>query len=77
MTFSALLCSSLPIEISDPGGHTISMRDLNPSRVELMLRNLHLFISKFFEENPLSQLQLIQTSDGIAKVITPLSGTLH
>jgi hypothetical protein len=57
------------------GGQTIQMRDLLPSRIELMLRSIAHFIPKFFEENPLSQLQLIQTSDAVAKIITPLSGS--
>lgn len=49
-------------------------RDLVPSRYEVVMQGATRFISRFFEANPLSQLQLVVTSDGIAKALTPLSG---
>lgn len=58
------------------GSRAMAVRDLLPSRSELLLSSLKHFIGNFFEENPISQLQLILARDGVASIVTPLSGTI-
>ncbi|OMJ15872.1 Suppressor of stem-loop protein 1 [Smittium culicis] len=50
-----------------------SERDLRPSRLELALQTLEAFVSEFFEQNPLGQIGLIVSRDGLAEKITDLS----
>ncbi|KAI8089180.1 Ssl1-like-domain-containing protein [Halteromyces radiatus] len=49
-------------------------KDLRPSRVELTLMYAQQFINEFFDQNPISQLGIIVTRDGIAEKLTELSG---
>lgn len=49
-------------------------RDLRPSRVELTLTYAEQFVYEFFDQNPISQLGIIVTRDGIAEKLTELSG---
>ncbi|ELR01666.1 hypothetical protein GMDG_00042 [Pseudogymnoascus destructans 20631-21] len=50
-------------------------KDLRPTRYLLTLRHATSFISEFFEQNPISQLGILGMRDGLAKPISPLSGT--
>lgn len=49
-------------------------KDLRPSRVELTLTYAQQFVIEFFDQNPISQLGIIVTRDGIAEKLTELSG---
>jgi len=49
-------------------------KDLVPSRVELAVDQLQGFILEYFDQNPISQLGIIVTRDGLAEKLTELSG---
>ncbi|KAI8977409.1 Ssl1-like-domain-containing protein [Mycotypha africana] len=49
-------------------------KDLRPSRVELSLTYAQQFVTEYFDQNPISQLGIIVTRDGIAEKLTELSG---
>ncbi|KAI9595811.1 Ssl1-like-domain-containing protein [Syncephalis fuscata] len=49
-------------------------KDLRPSRLELTLSLAETFIGEYFDQNPISQLGIIITRDGIAEKLTELSG---
>ncbi|KAG0348122.1 hypothetical protein BG004_006025 [Podila humilis] len=49
-------------------------KDLRPSRLSLTLTYLEAFIAEFFDQNPISQIGLIGTKDGLAEKLTDLSG---
>jgi len=51
------------------------MTDLRPSRLKVVSEELQRFVRLFFDSNPLSQLALCCTRDGVARVITELSGS--
>lgn len=48
--------------------------DLPPNRLIRLVSLLPSFIFQFFELNVLSQLQIIAASDGLATVVSPMSG---
>lgn len=58
------------LDLSD----AMSEKDLRPTRYLLTLRYTSIFITEFFEQNPISQLGIIGMRDGIALNISPLSG---
>lgn len=47
--------------------------DLKPSRMELTFGFLHQFVQEYFDQNPLSQIGIIVTRNGLASEITELS----
>lgn len=49
-------------------------RDMRPSRLELTLKYAQEFVTEFFDQNPISQLGIIVTRDGMAERISPLGG---
>lgn len=49
-------------------------RDMRPSRLELSLKYAQEFVTEFFDQNPISQLGIIVTRDGMAERISPLGG---
>jgi transcription initiation factor TFIIH subunit 2 len=49
-------------------------KDLRPTRYLLTLRYTTAFIKQFFEQNPISQLGIIGLKDGLAHLLSPLSG---
>lgn len=53
------------------------MADMLPSRLVRATRLLQVFVLRFFDKNPLSQVQIILTADGLAVPLTPLSGTQY
>ena len=48
--------------------------DLKPTRIENAIKLLQLFILEFFDQNPLSQLGIIVTREGLAEKISDLTG---
>ncbi|RCH89525.1 hypothetical protein CU098_008603 [Rhizopus stolonifer] len=60
----------LVIDLSE----AMNEKDLRPSRVELTLTYAQQFVIEFFDQNPISQLGIIVTRDGIAEKLTELSG---
>ena len=60
----------LVLDLSD----AMAEKDLRPTRYLLTLRYTTVFITEFFEQNPISQLGIIGMRDGIALNISPLSG---
>ncbi|KAI8388121.1 Ssl1-like-domain-containing protein [Radiomyces spectabilis] len=60
----------LVIDLSD----AMNEKDLRPSRLELTLTYAQQFVIEFFDQNPISQLGIIVTRDGIAEKLTELSG---
>ncbi|KAJ2722528.1 hypothetical protein GGI07_003235 [Coemansia sp. Benny D115] len=51
----------------------MSTRDLLPTRIQATLTLVEQFIGEFFDQNPISQLALVATKDGLAEVLTELS----
>ncbi|KAB8339298.1 hypothetical protein FH972_022231 [Carpinus fangiana] len=49
-------------------------KDLRPSRYLLTIRYSCIFVTEFFEQNPISQLAIIGMRDGLAESISPMSG---
>jgi transcription initiation factor TFIIH subunit 2 len=49
-------------------------KDLRPSRIDLTFTLAESFIGEYFDQNPISQLGIIITRDGIAEKLTELSG---
>lgn len=49
-------------------------RDMRPSRLELSIKYAQEFVTEFFDQNPISQLGIIVTRDGMAERISPLGG---
>ncbi|KAJ1919176.1 hypothetical protein H4219_002123 [Mycoemilia scoparia] len=49
-------------------------RDMHPTRISVVLKALEKFIHEFFDQNPISQLGIIVTKDGLADKLTNLSG---
>ncbi|RKP07291.1 Ssl1-like-domain-containing protein [Thamnocephalis sphaerospora] len=49
-------------------------KDLRPSRLDLTLTLAESFIGEYFDQNPISQLGIIITRDGVAEKLTELSG---
>lgn len=49
-------------------------KDLRPSRFLLTLQYAREFVSEFFDQNPIGQLSILGTREGIAERITGMSG---
>lgn len=49
-------------------------RDMRPCRLDLTLKYAQEFVTEFFDQNPISQLGIIVTRDGMAERISPLGG---
>lgn len=49
-------------------------KDLRPSRLSLTFTYLEAFIAEYFDQNPISQIGLVGTKDGLAEKLTELSG---
>ncbi|KAH3899124.1 related to Suppressor of stem-loop protein 1 [Saccharomycodes ludwigii] len=49
-------------------------KDLRPNRVALTIQYLIEFIHEFFDQNPISQLGVITMKNGLANVLSPISG---
>lgn len=50
------------------------LSDVMPSNLDLTLIYLEMFINEYFDQNPISQLGIIVTSNGLARKLTELSG---
>ncbi|KAI9500522.1 Ssl1-like-domain-containing protein [Coemansia spiralis] len=53
---------------------SMATKDMMPSRIHATLNMLASFISEFFDQNPISQIAIITTKDGLAEKLTDLSG---
>lgn len=53
---------------------SMKITDLHPTRLLRIFSLLKPFIDNFYEENPLSQLEIIMTSDSSASTISQMSG---
>ncbi|KAJ2304266.1 hypothetical protein IWW55_002515 [Coemansia sp. RSA 2706] len=51
----------------------MSVRDLAPTRIHAAQALLARFVSEFFDQNPISQLSVVATKDGLAERLTELS----
>lgn len=60
----------LVIDLSE----TMNEKDLRPSRLDLTLSYAEQFVLEYFDQNPISQLGIILTRDGVAEKLTELSG---
>ncbi|KAG2222251.1 hypothetical protein INT45_010664 [Circinella minor] len=49
-------------------------KDLRPNRIDLTISYAKQFVIEYFDQNPISQLGIIVTRDGIAEKLTELSG---
>lgn len=49
-------------------------RDMRPSRLDVTLKYAQEFVGEFFDQNPISQLAIVGTRDGMAERISPLGG---
>lgn len=49
-------------------------KDLRPSRFLLTLQYAREFVSEFFDQNPIGQLSILGTREGVAERITSMSG---
>jgi len=54
--------------------NSMAEKDLKPSRRELTFNLLEQFINEYFDQNPISQLGIIVTRDGLSEKLTELSG---
>ncbi|KAJ1859185.1 hypothetical protein GGH12_002931 [Coemansia sp. RSA 1822] len=52
---------------------SMSVRDMTPTRIHATLLLLEKFITEFFDQNPISQLSIITTKDGLAERLTEMS----
>lgn len=52
-------------------------KDLLPNRYQLMINYTIEFVSKFFDQTPISQLAIVGMTEGIATLISDLSGAPH
>lgn len=52
-------------------------KDLLPNRYQLTINYAIDFVAKFFDQTPISQLAIVGMSDGIAALISDLSGAPH
>ncbi|KAJ2452010.1 hypothetical protein GGF42_004123 [Coemansia sp. RSA 2424] len=52
----------------------MNLRDLMPTRIQATLNMANTFIGEYFDQNPISQLAIIATKDGLAEKLTDLSG---
>lgn len=49
-------------------------KDMRPSRLDLTLKYAQEFVGEFFDQNPISQLSIVGTRDGMAERISNLGG---
>lgn len=54
--------------------HSMSEKDLRPTRYLLTLRYAQDFVREFFEQNPISQLGILGLRDGLAVRVSDMSG---
>ncbi|KAI3404423.2 hypothetical protein KGF56_002820 [Candida oxycetoniae] len=57
------------------GSLPMAEKDLRPTRLSLTLNYLQEFVVEFFDQNPISQIGLILTRNGIAHLISEVSGS--
>lgn len=60
----------LVIDVSN----AMAEKDLRPSRIELTLQYARELVTEYYDQNPISQLGIIITRDGLAEKLTELNG---
>ncbi|KAJ2556697.1 hypothetical protein EV175_001827 [Coemansia sp. RSA 1933] len=53
---------------------SMGIKDMLPSRIHATVGMLGSFVGEFFDQNPISQMAIITTKDGLAEKLTDLSG---
>ncbi|KAJ2682710.1 hypothetical protein GGH99_004630 [Coemansia sp. RSA 1285] len=53
---------------------SMGIKDMHPSRIHAALAELQAFVGEFFDQNPISQIAVIATKDGLAEKLSDLSG---
>ncbi|OHT10637.1 General transcription factor IIH subunit 2 [Tritrichomonas foetus] len=61
------------IDLSSAG---LLSRDFGCSRIHLIKQSLKKFITNFFDQNPISQISIVSTSNGRAQILSYLCGAL-
>ena len=61
----------LIIDLSESG---LSSRDYGCSRIQFLKQSLSMFVTDFFEQNPISQISIISASNGRSRILTSLCG---
>lgn len=56
------------------GSQTMLEKDLRPTRFGAMLAYLQGFVTEFFDQNPISQLGIVMMRNGVATVVSEVSG---
>ncbi|KAA8495554.1 General transcription factor IIH subunit 2 [Porphyridium purpureum] len=51
---------------------SMNLTDMRPSRAEVVVGAAQLFVREFYDQNPISQLIIIATRNGVATVLSPL-----
>lgn len=62
------------LDLSNMG---LNSRDFGCSRIQLLKQALRAFIINFFEQNPISQISIVSTSNGRAQILTYLCGSVN
>ncbi|KAJ2394830.1 hypothetical protein GGI05_001860, partial [Coemansia sp. RSA 2603] len=52
----------------------MSTRDMHPTRIQASVLAAEQFIGEFFDQNPIAQLAMVATKDGLAERLSELSG---
>ncbi|KAG7699824.1 hypothetical protein KL930_004933 [Ogataea haglerorum] len=52
-------------------------KDFRPNRVSVMISNAIEFVGEFFDQNPISQLSIVIMRNGIAQLVSEVSGNPH
>lgn len=53
---------------------TMAEKDLRPNRFAAMLQHLQQFVLEFFDQNPISQMGIVMMRNGVATVVSRVSG---
>ncbi|ODV86248.1 hypothetical protein CANARDRAFT_27501 [[Candida] arabinofermentans NRRL YB-2248] len=55
----------------------MSEKDFRPNRAAIMISNAIDFVNEFFDQNPISQLSIIVMRNGLAQLVSEVSGNPH
>lgn len=59
------------------GSNTMLEKDLRPTRFAMMLSLLLDFVVEFFDQNPISQMGIVMMRNGVAQLVSEVSGLPH
>lgn len=57
--------------------HTMSEKDMRPNRAVMAVGYCEEFVGEFFDQNPISQLAIVAMRNGLASVVSPVSGDVQ